>query len=192
MDSKSPIRTVVIIALLAASACLRTELNAPALAPELLSLANTNTKKIVLSVSSPAEQPLGYQYLLGFVPFGAIHLPHTQQFLLRVFFEQLTLRGFTSLLSLPAEPNAALPRLSVSVTELKLSAFDLLFTRRVRCRVTLKGQWNRPNGEMARAWESSVSKERYRSMPFEAELEGLLRETLTESAQEILSKLIPP
>lgn len=152
--------------------------------PQIDRLVAANPRPLYLQViDDRGVAPVGYQYLLVAIPFGQITLD-TAAHLIRVLRTQLALSGFA------LREMGSSPKVVVKIEATELDAFDLLVTRRIRCRV--KGTWSK-NGHKGRTFE--VTHSEYALYAFAPRLsrvfEGCTRELANQITQEVMSRYHP-
>lgn len=138
-------------------------------------------------VGSNAPLPVGHQYLFVAIPFGAISLIDPQIALRRALSTELAIGGIQAL---PEGTDAAVPVVTVTPLDLQVSAFDLLFTRRVSATVRLGVTVALPaQPGSAVTLEVGGKSGSFERFGFTPQLSNALREALQEAGQELVTTL---
>lgn len=187
--------TIILILSLGLLGCLRTELTSPSISNSHFKLAALAPKTIKLLVNSAVadNQTLGNQYLLLLIPFGQIHLDSPRQNVLRRAYEELSIRGYKPIIVSSLEQDSSsqtmAPTLELNLNSLSLTAFDLLFLRRISSKLTLQGRLLSSRAEGLDRAESERSESAFARLAFRVDLEPILNKNIEISVKEILDRL---
>jgi len=164
--------------------CTTTSVVTPPAPTYLGRLIAANRRPLSLEViDEVGKAPVGYQYLLVAIPFGQITLDSAAGHLTRALTTELAMAGF----SVGRSSAGISPPLTVKITEVELNAFDLFFTRRIRCHV--EGSWSLGLlGEQ----HLSVTQSEFALYAFAPRLSralgGCMQEFATKISQEIMRR----
>jgi hypothetical protein len=162
--------------------CQSSSIVAGELPQELYALAEEREKTIHYSVSSSiANQAIGYQFMLVFIPLGRVAAGDVQRMAEQKIFSQLTLCGYKPLMA-PAGTKGAL---RFELSSAGASAYDLVVTRKLACYVELQAHTQHYAQPISSYKEASF----YRSKGFSPELSKCMDEALDLSVVDLLSKL---
>lgn len=169
--------------------CVRTLIRSEPDDPHLAKLLSLNQRLIdldvVLETSSPERSveighSLGHQYLFFVIPFGRIESAgligdFTQRAVL-----QLGLRGY--------RPNggSTASRLTITIVDAQLTAYDLFFVREIYCSFKVVGELTKNGIIVARA-ESRPTQRFFRALAFERELRKAYFATIDEGIKQLLN-----
>lgn len=168
--------------------CTSTGISVPPVTPAIERLAALASHGVRLSVAAPtAPLALGHQYLFVAIPFGSISLMEPQTTLFRALSTELAIAGIRAL---PAEGDSAAPMVTVAPIDLRLTAFDLIFTRRVGASVRLQVTVSSPDPtEPALHFEASGESGSFERFGFTPELSNALSEALSQAGRELVTAL---
>ncbi len=170
------------------SGCISTGLTVPppeAATLRLAALAPHQIRLVVTGSSTPLS--VGHQYLFVAIPFGAISLIDPQTALRSALSTELAIGGIQVL---PEGSDAAVPLVTVTPTDIRVTAFDLIFTRRVSATVRLGVSVTPPDRpESAVTLEVGGESGSFERFGFTPQLAYALREALQEAGQQLATTL---
>lgn len=148
-------------------------------------LSSVNRRQIRVLVESNKDLiTLGHQYLLLIFPFGRIVLPANSQLPRSSTKKVLALKGYRVIHCHDQSQN---PDLIIRVKRLTLTAYDLLFFRRLVARVALEAKRRKIDGTYTSLIETTQSKSDFAKFGFSQQLTPLFRQTF----EDTLNKLLP-
>lgn len=160
--------------------------------PELQRLLTIPSRPLQLVVTTPeSTRSVGHQYLFLIVPVTWVSVPHLEREANTLVASAAARRGWkvqprqlddSGVLSTPAE---SAPVLRVTITELSLSGYDLLFVRRPYASVEVQGTFQR-GAAPARRCEVSHQTGSMERFAFGPELSRTLEAALRTSFEELL------
>ncbi len=178
---------------IALSGCTTSQIAKLSVAPNLFELAAENRRPMRILVEQECEKDcvIGRQFFL-LLPLGKTRAPNLDENIFDAFFEAAVLAGNTPILK--AHPSTLLREterdklatLRITVLDLSLHTYDLLFTRIVRGSTTLRISLN-----SLPPLELHHSRKQHYTTPFSKELSYELRKLLVEALREGL-KLAQP
>lgn len=182
---------------------MQTRIEATRIAPQLIIAASANQPVVTLVLCDTVpERVVGHQFLLVIVPFGSVMLNAPNEQLYHSLFEELTLagyrprRGFSPILNSSAIYKAGARRqttshyqLQVRVERLQLSAYDLLFIRRLKADIELSFDLYDSSGHFRGAWNSKGQRTLWHRFGFNKQLTWLLQQTLRDVASQAAGEL---
>lgn len=168
--------------------CASTGITVPPPEAATLRLAALAPHGIRLEVTgSNTPLSVGHQYLFVAIPFGAISLIAPQTALRRALSTELAIGGIQAL---PEGSDAAVPVVTVTPLDLQVTAFDLLFTRRVSATVRLGVTVALPtHPESVVTLEVRGESGSFERFGFTPQLSHALGEALQEAGQELVTTL---
>ena len=157
--------------------CSATPLMRPSLEPAVFELAARNPLPLRVAVYSAAPEMVGYQYLLVVFPLGRVEVPAPAEYLRGALYHALVEQGVRPLAE-DAESGGA--SLTVVISSIRVSAFDFLFTRRVRARIELEAAIRNSSGTLL--WHESRTgpSAELRRYGFKNELTAALDDAIAE------------
>lgn len=169
-------------------ACTATILPTQPLSVELQKLNQVNNKRLRLLITRQENNStVGYQYLMLLIPFGAVYISEPEQYLRYALYHNLGLAGYQLL---PATSDIELPQLTLEISEIKLNAYDFIFTRYIVAKAKVQASYYNPK----RARENSVQLEcrstSYRRFAFQSELNQVWQECLEELVEKGLEQIV--
>lgn len=181
-------KVILLITCLLLTGCTATLLPNQPLSLELQKLSAVSSKKLQLKiVHKNDKKPVGYQYLLLILPFGKIYIPQPQAHLRNTLYHYLGLADYQIL---PADSRTDLPLLTLQISDIRLNAYDLLFTRYIVAQVKAEAACFNPKRATNKVIQLSCSSSSYRRFAFQSELDQTLQECLKELANEVLDHAI--
>ncbi len=173
------------------SSCSTSNLYPPGVKPEVIALAESSNREIILKVTNSFQlDSLGHQYLGILFPAGEIRHEFLEQALLQKLYTELTLRGFRPRIDLERTPNnIKIDQLKVDLANVQLTAYDLLMTRKVVSKVKLKADFDSLRINVPISYTMSSAYSEYKTMPFKAQLQRILDKSLDASIKDLLNQL---
>lgn len=176
------LRTSLTLALFCMLGCTHTPIRRTSIAPAVFELAARNAHPLQVIVTHSLSETQGHQYLLVMFPLGRVTVEDPSGEVFSTLYPMLASRGVK-----PVRPGdcTACPLLSLNLSDLSLSAFDLLVTRRVRARVRLEAALHSASGALL--WVTSVggSSSTLRHYGFAPQLRSALDKALSEALEQI-------
>ena len=194
MISKVFRKTLLLGFLLALCCCAQTTIHGGLLDPQVAKLVNLNQHRLGLRVLlandlTGKNRTNGHQFVFLFLPLGKVVIEHPDNALFTELYSALTLRGYKVVPALQTQVNSPnFPVLEVTLEQLTLSAYDLFFTRRLACSLTLNAKLWREDGAQL-IGSTSINESKYRSLGFRPQLEGLLRHSFDQGISDLFVKL---
>jgi hypothetical protein len=139
-----------------------------------------------LHVEEP-HSSIGYQFIAALVPVTRLYAPHIE----RDVTTHLAIEAATRRYKLEPDMRdvtARYPRLTVTVSDLRISGYDLIFVRRPSASITLTGILELPNRPLRRC-EAHADQTTTSRFAFSTELNMALQETLRTSTRELFDCL---
>ncbi len=126
---------------------------------------------------------LGHQYLLIIIPFGRVALQDPTQFIFDRAFEALAIRGFRV-----DNNNAAFaPTVRLQLEDLSVTAYDLLFTRRLRASIKLSLTTASADDTPLLHCSAQSEESTFARFGFAPQLTQVLQRALDKALNEVLS-----
>ncbi len=139
-----------------------------------------------LHVEEPTTS-VGYQFIAALVPVTRVYAPHIE----RDVTTHLAIEAATRRYKLQPDirgNTTSYPLLTVTVSDLHLSGYDLIFVRRPSAAITLTGILELPNRPQRRC-EAHVENATTTKFAFSTELNMVLQEALRTSTRELFDCL---
>ena len=159
--------------------CAHTRISARDIPQDATKLAGLNSKSISIAVDCPVDEIVGHQYLFIIFPFGRISIEHPGNHLRNHLYVAMAEAGLKPLLV-----NTEQADLRVTCNVMSLTAYDLLFVRRIvaalQVTLSLPGIGSQ-RFTTVRDFRLSATK----PLAFYQQLEYLLHQLFTEAATEI-------
>ncbi|NLF24886.1 MAG: hypothetical protein GX589_04415 [Deltaproteobacteria bacterium] len=189
--SKRSLALSILPILLALNGCLRTVLtNRSPTAPASAKLAALNTRPMFLKITNTLPSSTsGHQYLFLVLPFGAVEVKDPALRIWDAAFTKLSLRGYRPIAPGTGGSAITAPTLEIKLTGLQTSAYDLLVSRRIVCRVDIASSLISSAGVTLRGWEASGRSTAFKGLAFAPELEWVLGQALDQALDETLTNL---
>lgn len=170
--------------------CLGTQVRPQPVTPGISRLSAVNERPLRLAIQTdPAvSQTIGHQFLLLVIPFGAIELQDPGETVRRAAIDRLAIAGRTAIPFDDRLPGRS-PVLKLELADASLSAFDLLFFRRVTATIRMRAELRSPDGSLLRTWTSNRSYGEARKFGFERDLSAIFEKTLRDALDEIIKEL---
>lgn len=170
------------------SGCFSTSLPAIPNPPDLPRLVDAAEVQMPLYLLTPVENDrLGFQYLLGIIPFARVYDYHLEQLLRSSLTAQAGFNRF-GLLTPTTNAGMAVPRLMVTVTSASVQGWDLLVIRRPSASITLSGEYH-PQRGVVRACEVTGNHSKLSPFAFESDLNEVLQGASTQAAHALIECL---
>ncbi len=171
--------------------CTTSNLYPSGVKPEVIALANSNNREIILKVTNSFNlDSLGHQYLGILFPMGNIRHELLEQSLLQKLYTELTLRGYRPRIDLERKPNnLKIDQIKVDLSNIQLTAYDLLMTRKVVSKVKLRGEFDSLRVNIPITYTMSSAYSEYKTMPFQAQLQRILDKSIDASIRDLLNQL---
>lgn len=151
---------------------------------EALRLVDLAQKTVSIKVNCPVDEVVGHQYLLIFLPFGRISVAEIENHFKHALVTEVSQSGVAPFF-VEQDKDADF---IVRCETLSLTAYDLIFFRRIASNISLKLANKRfSNHEIPLAVEESE----YRAFAFHAQLERVLQKLFLAAAQRIRREMIP-
>lgn len=149
-------------------------------------LLRTADRTIVFSISPTAfPDTAGHQFLFFLFPVTRIYTPHAT----KAIATALSIDGASKGYKLVPQSTSRNPlALRITVLDLSVSGFDLLFLRRPSASITLKGELE-SNGALLRGCEVQATESRTKAYAFEQELNGVLWMAIQSASAKLFSCL---
>lgn len=162
--------------------CAHTPIRRTSIAPEVFELAARSSHPLQVRVTHTLAGTQGYQYLLVLFPLGRVTVEDPSGEVFSVLYPMLATRGIR-----PVHPEdcANCPLLTLNLSDLSLSAFDFLVTRRVRAHVRLEAVLRSGSGTLL--WESEVEESagNLRQYGFAPQLRSALDQALAQALEPV-------
>ena len=172
-------RSGALALLLALSACVHTPIAAKNLPAEVLRLNALNERTLRVQVLSEAQETAGRQYLAFIIPMGRVTVTRPEEHVWNAAVLRLALAGIRVA---PGADRSA-PELRLTVSSLRLNAFDFLVTRRVAAEVEVRASWQE------REASASGRFSEIRKMGFAPELSGVLERATAIAVGNVLKEI---
>lgn len=171
------------------TSCVVTPLSPPPLSDDIIRLSELNYNSIILDVSdtsstSQNSKTVGRQFLFIILPFGRIEMQKPTATLFNTAFNSLTLHGYK-----PTEAGARLKKLKISIEDVSLYGYDLIFLRRVSASVTLRANLSDLNDNLLLSWTATASRKRWEKFAFAPQLNYVFNQALSEAMDKLLIPL---
>ncbi len=167
-----------------------TSLEAPSGLEKLIAVSDSNLP-VSIDTRGYQNRSLGHQYLLMALPITRIYLPSLESDTAMQLSVACGMRGYrcsTNPSNASDPSNARQPTLAITVTDVSINGYDLLFVRKPTASVTLAGEV-RKGGEVVRSCEESSSATNTAHYAFNAELQHALGEALLQASYKLLDCL---
>jgi hypothetical protein len=178
-------RYTLLVAFIFSSGCAHTRIAprpVPAEAQRLIALAQRN---VSISVDCPVDEIVGHQYLLIILPFGRISIAEVDQHIKNALVTELSQSGI-AVSFIARDQN---PDLVIRCNTLSLSAYDLIFVRRIVAHLSLQVS-HKHSLDISIPYE--IGESEYRSFAFHAQLERTLLKLLSSAAERVNQALVSP
>lgn len=152
---------------------------------EKLVAVSDSTIPVTIDTRGLDQSTLGHQYLLFALPITRIYLPSLKGDLAMELSVACGMRGYRCVTTPPSSTQRTL---SISVVDLSVNGYDLLFIRKPTASVTLSGVISQ-NGQVVRSCEESASATNTAHFAFNAELQHALGEALLQGSYKLLDCL---
>jgi hypothetical protein len=130
---------------------------------------------------------LGFQYLLGIIPFARVYHPHLSQLLRSSLTTQAGFNRY-GLLTPTTNEGMTVPRLMVTVSSASIQGWDLLIIRRPSASITLSGEFHPARG-VVRTCTVTGDESKLSPFAFENELNEVLEGASTNAAHALIKCL---
>ena len=172
--------------LFGSSACAVTFVSGGQIPKQVLQLAESNTSQIGITANNFSKQEdIGHQYLFFLFPMGKIKIQNPVLMFSNKVYERLAVYGYKPSLSrIQGAPNV-----KIDLVKIQLSAYDLLFTRKIYCNMKIEIEAYDEAGNLRAAGSGIARESLYKSMAFKRELEYLLNKCLEQSVNKALSSV---
>ena len=173
----------LILLLLSLPACVHSsKLPTPQISSDVHRLASLQKRPLKLHLSLGKDsQVLGYQYLFLVLPFGQVELTSPREYLERSLFRAFSQFGYRPSFFPPQLIEEA--DIILDIKNISLSAFDLLFLRKISSNVRIQARSTRKKHAPSLSVQSQSSK--YAEYAFETELDSVLQETLSKAVRQL-------
>lgn len=185
------ISSFLFLFLICLSACSTSQLYPQGVKPEVIALAKSNNREIILKVTNSFQvDSLGHQYLGILFPAGEIRHEFLEQALLQKLYTELTLRGYRPRIDLErTEKYIKIDELKVDLANVQLTAYDLLMTRKVVSKVKLKASYDSLRINVPISFTISSAYSEYKTMPFKDQLQRIIDKSLDSTIRDLLNQL---
>lgn len=182
---------IILIAICLLSACTTSNLYPTGVKPEVIALANSNTREIIIKVTNSFNlESLGHQYLAILFPMGEIRHESLEQTLMQKLYTELAQRGYRPRIDVVRDyRNMETDELTVDLANIQLTAYDLLMTRKVVSKVKLRGEYDSLRVNIPLTYTISSAYSEYKTMPFQAQLQRILEKSIESSVRDLLNQL---
>lgn len=170
--------------------CMHTALEPESMDTEVLRLAALNERELVYEVHDETPVGLeGHQYLFVLIPFGGVEVDAPARYVENLLYMKLAMRGYKPI---PKASSRKLPArtLVVAIRSIQVSGYDFLVTRRIVCKVLLRGSIVDRNGRELRYWEGSGTSTAFKRFAFEPQLRRQFNEAIEKGLNELFSNLL--
>ncbi|MGI6679872.1 MAG: hypothetical protein ACOX3T_00010 [Bdellovibrionota bacterium] len=162
------------------TSCVTTKLEPKEISKDLQRLSYANWNPVCIEVKGNFKKSIGRQYVVPFIPLGEIVLEKSpRSYIYSSMYKVLSLARFTPKFN----SNECKDMLRINIKDLRLSAYDLFFTRRIVGRIKYQIVYTR-NGVLHDIVEDSIRTNYYKRYAFKPELEYVLNKLLDEFSQE--------
>ncbi len=146
----------------------------------------SNTKKIKLTTqSNENSQIIGHQYLFLFIPFGRIITENPDISLYNKAYSKLAVKGYKIENSKLSKMN----RLHLTINNLRLTAYDLLFIRNIYCETEIKMDFLDPDNRVKYSQIFKAKKSSYKPLAFSKELQHIYEQCLDQAVNQLLNNI---
>jgi hypothetical protein len=155
----------------------------PSHLPRLLRLSEQDIPTTIKYASS--TQTVGYQYLLA-IPLSRVYAPHLQETLT----QRLALHAGINKYQLAFDNPSAIAdtRIEVSIKDIRINGFDLLFVRRPTTHLAIQATLYR-FGKSSRECTTRQDVSDFKAFAFSEELQAVLETAVDQAAQDIITCL---
>jgi hypothetical protein len=167
------------------SGCAHTRIAPRPVPPEAQRLIALAHREVSISVHCPVDEIVGHQYLLILLPFGRISIAEVDQHLKNALVTELSQSGI-AVRFVAHDQNADLV---IRCNALSLSAYDLIFVRRIVAQLSLQVS-HKLSPDFSIPYE--IQESEYRSFAFHAQLERLLHKLFSVAVQRVNQVLVSP
>jgi len=180
-------RSILILPLLAVSACFAVHIPPEDTAPEVKRLLESTSQTVALVVNNPtAESSHGHQFMLGIIPVTRIFPDGLTEIVTTALQVQAGLAGVG--LVKETASNSAQTYLDVTIQDVDIDGYDLIVLRRPSAHVTLRGTVKSPLGSI-RVCEKDGHYSELSRFAFTAELRQALENAAKNAAAGLLECL---
>lgn len=171
--------------------CLNTNLKSEPILKQIKSLLISNKRLIGLRIQDLTDSEIiGHQYLFIILPFGRIKAPQLSEQLINQAQTTLAIKGYSpKIASSNNQIDFDYPAIHISIDAISLTAYDLIFMRKIVCKLDLSAKLISPDKTIMRDEKTTTYQSKYVSFAFEPELSNILRVTIDRSISELLNKI---
>ena len=133
------------------------------------------------------SERVGFQYVVGFIPFGSVRLERPISTVCTIVENVLAFRGYRSVCN---QDSSSSPfKLTLEITDISLNGCDFLFIRKPVADVTIRATLRNQQNDIVRFSESEESASEYTRFAFQDDLSRVLAEGFKKTLEKVTLEL---